>query len=727
LYDPVVDVTSMAILTLIGPFALRVGGCDVTGLPRKAQALIAFLAMQPGRRVSREVVADLLWTQSGPDQARHSLRQMLVVLRRTPAGDLIQANADELWIEAGTVTVDALALEACLADPDGATVSSCVSHVQGGLLENLPAISPGFDEWLRPERARFASAMAQNLRRRVAGQLMAGGYDAAIETASRLVGMDTLDEAAHRLLIEGLARAGRRSEALQQFEICADTLLTELDVAPDAETVALVDCVRAGNWPPKVTAPASKGDSPIQSAASEAADIATEPAAVFPTPGPRARPWRKGFVWAAVLLGIITGSAGVFALRQPAAHSPGVLVSDFRSISGAPIQGGMVAGLDVLVKVSLSTQHHVRLIENPAGSAVSTGPDGGPSGPNAVSRYLLEGSASFETNKLHITARLTDVRQSAELWSNRYDGLISDASLIADDIASHTARAVANDRETVVESAPSPYPGGPRAARELVALGHQIDYYSPGPNPSTRQIYRLAWQFDKNDAVVLTHLANSDIRAGMSHGPKDGAALEEADTSLQQAIELDPTNVYTLFNVCVLRRAQERIPEAMEWCKRTLDIDPHHPGALRELGHDLMRSGDAVQAIAWYRASIDASPYLPYRSNAYKGLGVASLALGRLDDAIEYLRKSAELDVSSIDDELLWLAAVLEMDARHDEAVKILKQFVDLHPQLRFDEMRLWLLRAPAYAGCRQEVLAALASAGEGTKAAERLQSQIRE
>jgi DNA-binding SARP family transcriptional activator len=169
-------------------------------------------------------------------------------------------------------------------------LSSCVSDVQGGLLENLPAISQGFDEWLRPERARLAGLMAQTLRRRAVTQITTGDYDAAVETASRLVGMDTLDEAGQRLLIEALARAGRRIEALQQFEICSDTLLTELDIAPDAETVALIDRIRAGTWPPKVRAPATIDDSPIQSATSDAADIAPEPVAVFPTRERRARP-----------------------------------------------------------------------------------------------------------------------------------------------------------------------------------------------------------------------------------------------------------------------------------------------------------------------------------------------------------------------------------------------------------------------------------------------------
>jgi hypothetical protein len=37
--------TSTSSLRLLGRFASRVGGCEITGLPRKAQALIAYVAM----------------------------------------------------------------------------------------------------------------------------------------------------------------------------------------------------------------------------------------------------------------------------------------------------------------------------------------------------------------------------------------------------------------------------------------------------------------------------------------------------------------------------------------------------------------------------------------------------------------------------------------------------------------------------------------------------------
>ena len=115
----------------------------------------------------------------------------------------------------------------------------------------------------------------------------------------------------------------------------------------------------------------------------------------------------------------------------------------------------------------------------------------------------------------------------------------------------------------------------------------------------------------------------------------DPAALAEGEAILGRAMQIDPTNAYTLFNYCLLRREQGRLPEAIEVCKRTLDVDPHYPGALRELGHDLLQSGDAAQAIGYYRASIDAAPLLRYVHISYKGMGVAELALGHRDDAID--------------------------------------------------------------------------------------------
>src|SRR5262245_4900209 len=70
-------------LQLLGGFALRLeSGRSLTVRTRKAHALLAYLAMPPGRAHPRDKLASLLWGDTGDEQARQSLRQMLVALRR---------------------------------------------------------------------------------------------------------------------------------------------------------------------------------------------------------------------------------------------------------------------------------------------------------------------------------------------------------------------------------------------------------------------------------------------------------------------------------------------------------------------------------------------------------------------------------------------------------------------------------------------------------------------
>ena len=70
-------------LILLGGFEARLASGTPLLLPNnKAQALLAYLAMAPGRAHLRDKLATLLWPGTGDEQARQSLRQALVTLRR---------------------------------------------------------------------------------------------------------------------------------------------------------------------------------------------------------------------------------------------------------------------------------------------------------------------------------------------------------------------------------------------------------------------------------------------------------------------------------------------------------------------------------------------------------------------------------------------------------------------------------------------------------------------
>ena len=82
-------------LTLLGGFQARLQTGEVMLLPgRKAQALLAFLALPLGRAHPRDKLAALLWGGIREESARASLRQTLFVIRKALGGAEASAGPD---------------------------------------------------------------------------------------------------------------------------------------------------------------------------------------------------------------------------------------------------------------------------------------------------------------------------------------------------------------------------------------------------------------------------------------------------------------------------------------------------------------------------------------------------------------------------------------------------------------------------------------------------------
>src|SRR5437870_11910514 len=108
-------------LELLGDLQIRAGnGTLATISAKKAQALLAYLAVKPAQRVSREKIAMLLWSSTGPDQARQSLRQTLSTLRKelaqlSPDEKILIEENDLLGLDESLVSCDVAAFESLVA------------------------------------------------------------------------------------------------------------------------------------------------------------------------------------------------------------------------------------------------------------------------------------------------------------------------------------------------------------------------------------------------------------------------------------------------------------------------------------------------------------------------------------------------------------------------------------------------------------------------------------
>src|SRR6266436_22013 len=202
-------------LRLFGAFQARFGEQDLTFPTRKAQALLAYLAVRPEHDNMRNKLAATFWGSAGKEQARQSLRQSLSALRRV----ISPSEPRILMVEGDRVALDQAA-----------------ALYVGDLLDGLDVNEELFEEWLRGERARLRETAVHVLTRLVPHQAKSGSAESAIQTAVRLLALDPLREETHRTLMRLYARQGRLGDALHQYQACVSVLREELGVEPAEET-----------------------------------------------------------------------------------------------------------------------------------------------------------------------------------------------------------------------------------------------------------------------------------------------------------------------------------------------------------------------------------------------------------------------------------------------------------------------------------------------------------
>ncbi len=100
-------------LALLGPFQAQVEAETRIALPtRKSQALLAYLALPPGRAHGRDKLASLLWADMADREARGGLRQALSALRRLSTGPTVLVlDGDGVALDPASVEVDVLEFE----------------------------------------------------------------------------------------------------------------------------------------------------------------------------------------------------------------------------------------------------------------------------------------------------------------------------------------------------------------------------------------------------------------------------------------------------------------------------------------------------------------------------------------------------------------------------------------------------------------------------------------
>ncbi len=214
----------------LSPLSQSIKGC----------ALLTYLVVT-GQSQPREVIADLLWDAHSTAQSLRNLRALLVRIR--PWLPELQVTRTTLaFIPDPERRVDLLQLLPALQSEDVMALDAGLRLYRGDLLDGLYVDdAPRFNEWLVVARERLRRQVVTAHDRLCETYAAQQQWAQGIDVAQRWLGLDDLDERAQRWLMTHLAGQGQVTQALQQYDLCRRRLWQELEVEPDAATIALAN------------------------------------------------------------------------------------------------------------------------------------------------------------------------------------------------------------------------------------------------------------------------------------------------------------------------------------------------------------------------------------------------------------------------------------------------------------------------------------------------------
>lgn len=246
---------SSLVIRLFGSLEVLIDGDPMPRLrSRKGQLLLAHLVLRAGQDVSRESLCEILWPDNFIDQARLSLRQSLVDLRKAlgpEAGRIEAQGATGLRFEANGAEIDVVAFDVISrsSEPKLVDLDLAIRAYRGPLLDGLR------DDSITGEREARREAYLTLLTRRAEKALAVNDGPAAVAALRKATAASPLHEASYRMLMRTLADQGHLAEGLEVFRRLRSHLRESVAADPDAQTVALYESLRA-----RVATPSAPAD-----------------------------------------------------------------------------------------------------------------------------------------------------------------------------------------------------------------------------------------------------------------------------------------------------------------------------------------------------------------------------------------------------------------------------------------------------------------------------------
>lgn len=239
----------------LGSFKVKINGIFIPierWKSKKALALFKYLSCQPNKKVPKDSIIELLWSECDPEMYTHNLHTTIYNLRRSLSAkqnerSIIRYCNGLYWFNAAQdCYIDIFefkdlakqAFELEVLDPTAALelYNQALKLYRGDFLEE-----DMYEDWTINIRDTLRGQYTEMIIQ--AAQLWMQchqNYREAIRICREALSYDDTVERLHQIIIRCYLAEGRNADAMLQYKACEKSLMKEMGLPPSEETYSLV-------------------------------------------------------------------------------------------------------------------------------------------------------------------------------------------------------------------------------------------------------------------------------------------------------------------------------------------------------------------------------------------------------------------------------------------------------------------------------------------------------
>jgi len=355
-------------------------------------------------------------------------------------------------------------------------------------------------------------------------------------------------------------------------------------------------------------------------------------------------PLKKGISASVVV--VVLGLGGYWGIQQgskPSVNPLSIVVLPFANLSGdaAYVADGMTSRVTsdlarIQDAVVVDEARAVKYKDKPT-PALQVGKELGV-------RFILQGDVQRSADKVLITAKLTDASSNKQLWSDRFEGEMSNLFALQNQVTTRISGSLGNRMVILAASESESRKANPQAAdlilraRAETLKGNRLDSLNKRDH-----LLRQALVQEPNNVAAMSSLSLTLVmlapRAIEQNLRK--SRFEEAYELALKVKEIDPNDRLIYLCLGTYFREKGDLANAISSMEKHVQLNNNIP----HLNHAnlLMQSGETKRAQEMYKQILNSDP-LNASSTLLNVYGRSYFFLGDVDTAIQYHLKSNQVN-----------------------------------------------------------------------------------